>query len=169
MSYKITSALKGIEALCDTNYGVDYFNTLFKTTDCVVGEYTPPPPVDTLIDDLRAKIKVIRAASLEKFPRNSGVATVYELNFQAAVLGAGDSTTVLRNGKTPAQHLGDFGVHLGMTAGQFASYVLAENLSAGQKMSEVEAEYLRLYYDGPPTAQTVVDYQAYCDARTAGY
>lgn len=47
MSYKITSALKGIFALCDTNHGVDYFNTLFETTDCVVAEYTQPGPTES--------------------------------------------------------------------------------------------------------------------------
>jgi hypothetical protein len=83
------------------------------------------------------------------------------------MLGAADTTTVLRNGKTPAQHLGDFGVKIGMTAAQFETYVKNENLIAGQQMTEIEGEYLTAYYSPTITEQTVMDYKAYCDARTA--
>ena len=116
---------------------------------------------------LRAQIKSIREVSLEKFPKNSGVSNVYELNYQAAILGASDTTTILRNGKTPAQHLGDFGVCLGMTAAQFGFYIQGENLLAGQKMTEIEAAYLIAFYNPNITAQTVADFQSYCDARVS--
>jgi len=153
-----------------TEYGPDryaqYIIDTGRAEDVLAIQEPIPEPTQ---DELHTSIKNVRAAALEKFPRNSGVSTVYEQNFQAATLGAGDITTILRNGKTPAQHLTDFGVHLDMTADQFAVYVLAENLAAGQKMSEIEAQYLAVYYDGPLTEQSVRDYQAYCALRTAGY
>jgi hypothetical protein len=114
---------------------------------------------------LRGQVKAIRATALEWFNKNAGVSEVYNQNFQAATLGAADTTTGLRNGKTPAQHLSDFGTPLGMTAAQFGAYVLSENLLAGQKMTEIEAEYLRLYYGGPLAVLDVDNYKAYCDAR----
>jgi len=76
---------------------------------------------------LKAKVKNIRAAALEWFTKNSGIATVYDLNYGAALLGASDTTTILRNNKTPAQHLTDFGQYLGMTGEQFGAYVMNEN------------------------------------------
>lgn len=49
--FKITSATKGVEALCETNHGVAYFNTLLGTDDCVIEDYIPPapPPLEELI------------------------------------------------------------------------------------------------------------------------
>lgn len=114
---------------------------------------------------LKAKIKAIRETSLEKFPKNSGVDNVYNLNFQAATLGAGDITTVLRNGKSPFEHLGFFGAKIGKTAAQFAAYVIQENLLAGQKMTEIEGGYLDAYYAPNITEQMVTDYQQYCNLR----
>jgi hypothetical protein len=115
----------------------------------------------------KQRVKQIRASTLETFPKNSGIDNVYVLNYQAATLGAVDNTTILRNGKTPAVHLADFGTPLGMTAEQFATYVLAENLAAGAKMTEIESAYLAAYYASTTTAQMVVDYQAFCDARVS--
>jgi len=127
-----------------------------------------PTPADPYSDTvLRDKVKAIRAAALDRFPKNSGIATVYDQNFEAATRGASDITTILRNGKTPAQHLGDFGVRLGKTADQFGAYILSENLLAGQKMTEIEAAYLTSYYGATITEQIVTDYQTYCDARIA--
>jgi hypothetical protein len=157
-----------------TNYGISTAGNTITTN----GGEPDPIAFQAVIDvhvsnadtreqnKLKASIKHIREVSLEKFPKNSGVDNVYVLNYQAATLGSDDTTTILRNGKTPAAHLGDFGVHIGMTAAQFAAYVLSENLLAGQKMTEIEAEYLRLYYNGPMTDEDVAGYQSYCDART---
>lgn len=44
MPYKITSVLRGVKALCDTDHGVEYFNTIFGTTDCVVAWEEPLTP-----------------------------------------------------------------------------------------------------------------------------
>jgi hypothetical protein len=132
---------------------------------------TPDPADATPVMELKAKIKSIRAAALEWFTKNSGVATVYDLNYEASVLGAADTVTILRNNKTPAQHLTDFGQYLGMTGEQFGAYVLNENkgptgASAGVKMSEIEAEYLRVCYALPNLNEAdVIAYQAFCDAR----
>lgn len=134
--------------------------------------------IEEVLPGLKEKIKNIRAAALEKFTKNSGIATVYDLNYQAALLGDQDTTTTLRNSKTPHQHLTDFGQYVGMTGAQFAAYIIAENsgptgAAAGVKMSEIEQEYLRLYYTVAGTATVVAEldaavsaYQAYCDART---
>lgn len=134
--------------------------------------------VDAEIKDKhRQKIKEIRKSMLEKFTQNSGVLAVYDLNYEAATLGALDTVTVLRNGKTPAQHLGDYGSQIGMTASQFADYIIAENrgttpnAAAAVKMSEIEKEYLRLYYTYYQTAtteemeQAIADYQTFCNER----
>lgn len=44
MPYKITSVLKGVEALCDIDHGVEYYNSLFETNDCVVTWEDPLTP-----------------------------------------------------------------------------------------------------------------------------
>jgi hypothetical protein len=137
-------------------------------------EKFPTMPTAEEIDlALRKQIKGIRAVALEWFTKNSGIATVYDLNYEAAYFGATDTATILRNGKTPAQHLADFGQYLGMTGEQFGAYVLNENkgptgASAGVKMSEIEAEYLRVYYALPSLNEAdVAAYQAFCNSRTS--
>ena len=150
-----------------------YINTSGNMVEFVGDGFDPEAAILAHFDNgavreqakLRQQIKGIREAYLERFPKNSGVDNVYVLNYQAATLGVEDTTTILRNGKAPATHLGDFGVNIGMTAAQFAAYVLSENLLAGQRMTEIEAEYLRLYYDGPLAVLDVDNYKAYCDAR----
>lgn len=137
------------------------------------------PPIATP-DELCMRIKNIRAAAQERFTKNSGVTKVYDLNYEAAVLGAADTTTILRNKLTPFQHLHDLGQYAisaqypaGMTAEQFAAYVIAENrgpapYTAGAvKMTEIEVEYMRVLYAQPVTEQSVAEYQAFCDARQA--
>lgn len=146
----------------------------------LAGGNTPLPAEAPTGDELRVRIKEIRAAAQERFTKNSGVTTVYGLNYEAAVLGAGDTTTILRNDKTPFQHLHDLGQYAisaqyptGMTAEQFAAYIIAENrgptpyTAGGVKMTEIEVEYMRVLYAQPVTEQSVAEYQAFCDARQA--
>lgn len=64
--FKITSVLKGISALCETNHGVEYFNTLFETTDCVVDVYVQPQPS---VKD--AKIGAVEGIYKTKFYSNT--------------------------------------------------------------------------------------------------
>ena len=127
--------------------------------------------------EIKVQIKSIRENSLRKFTKNSGVSKVYDINYDAAVLGASDNTTILRNGKTPYQHLYDFGLEIGMTAEQFATYIIDENrvtTAVAVKMTEIEKEYLRLYYSVVDTAlqselpALVSGFQSYCDLRTSG-
>lgn len=47
MPYKITSLLKNIKAVSDTDMGVEYYNGLFDTTDCVVAWEEPLTPEAT--------------------------------------------------------------------------------------------------------------------------
>ena len=142
---------------------VDYFGE-GDASAIILAHFDSGPARETV--RLKAQIKGIRATALEWFTKNAGVSEVYAQNFQAATLGASDTTTVLRNGKTPAQHLGDFGARLGMTAAQFGAYILSENLLAGQKMTELEGAYLAAYYAPAITEESVVAFQAYCAART---
>lgn len=66
MPYKITSVLKGVEALCDTNHGAEYFNALFDTTDCVIANYTPPPP-----SNIAAKLSAVESLYNSKYYSNT--------------------------------------------------------------------------------------------------
>lgn len=124
---------------------------------------------------LRAKIltdiQEIRAQALEKATKNSGVAAIYEENYQAAVAvdaGAGDITE-MKDGKTATQYMSGFGARLGMTAAQFAAYIIAENKRVGPTLYLVENEYLRLAYSVIPAETSVAklltypdDYRRFC-------
>lgn len=125
-----------------------------------------------------AQIKSIRNIALAKFVANAGVGGVYDVNYEAAIAyDAGNTTLVLRNGKTSGTHCTEFGTLLGMTAAQFAAYIIAENRQTTPTkrcavlMHEIEGEYLRLYCSAI-AAMTDADaiaapaaYQAFCDSR----
>lgn len=156
-----------IEAPDDVCCGMTYDGVSFSN-----------PPLSYTTIEAKVKIKNIRAESLEKFTKNSGISKVYDLNYEAAMLGIGDTTTILRNGKTPYQHLTDFGLKMNKTGAEFAQYIIDENrtitsTAAAVKMTEIEEEYLRLFYvaiDITPVGDLptlVSDYQSYCDVRTA--
>lgn len=112
-----------------------------------------------------AEIQTIRAQALELSTHNSGVAAVYEENYQAAVaVDAGEGDRVeMKNGKTASQYLAGFGARLGMSAPQFAAYVIAENKRVGPTLYQVEDEYLRLAYGIIPAETSVARLLAYPD------
>lgn len=126
----------------------------------------------------KASIKAIRNAALAKFVANAGVGGVYDVNYEAAVAhDAGNTTLLLRNGKTSGEHCTELGTLLGMTAAQFATYIIAENRQVTPTkrcavlMHEIEVEYLRLYYSAV-AAMTDLNaiaapaaYQTFCDSR----
>lgn len=120
--------------------------------------------------ELRAKILAdiqdIRAKALEKATKNSGVAAIYDENYQAAVAvdAAEGDITIMRNGKTATAYLAGFGARLGMTAAQFAAYVLAENKRVGPPLYQIEDEYLRLDYGVIPMETSVSKLLAYPDS-----
>jgi hypothetical protein len=111
-----------------------------------------------LREDIIVQIKDIRAAALERAAKGAGVLAVYSENYSAAtamLAGAGDST-IMKDGQTAANYLAGFGARLGMTAAQFATYIIRENRRIGPEAYQVEDEYLRLAYGVIP-AETSVD------------
>lgn len=113
--------------------------------------------------DIIAEVQNIRATALEKATKNSGVYAVYDENYQASVAyveGKGDLTE-MRNGMTATQYLTGFGARLGMTAAQFAAYIIAENKRIGPTAYQVEDEYLRLAYGVIPNETSVAKLLAY--------
>lgn len=117
------------------------------------------------------QVKEIRAKALEKATKNSGVYAIYDENYQAAIAydaGEGD-VTVMRNNMTATDYLAGFGARLGMTAGQFAAYIISENHRVGPTNYQVEDEYLRLVYTVIPAEVSVerllaypADYRRFC-------
>jgi hypothetical protein len=132
-------------------------------------------------DQVVDKIKSIRSLALDGFVKGPGVSRVYDVNYEAALLGANDTTTILCTGKTPAQHLSTKGGLLrsdlspsGMSGGEFAEYIIKENrgpapyTAGAAKADEIEDEYLRLCGGSiVPTEPDAIAYQAFCDARTS--
>lgn len=113
-----------------------------------------------------ADIQDIRAQALEKSTKNSGVSAIYDENYQASVAftaGTG-STTLMRNGMTATAYLTGFGARLGMTAAQFAAYIIAENKRVGPTAYQVEDEYLRLAYGVIPVETSVTKLLGYAAA-----
>lgn len=123
----------------------------------------------TLKAKIVADIQDIRAQALEKSTKNSGVYAVYDENYQASVAfeaGQGDLTE-MRNGMTATQYLSGFGARLGMTAAQFAAYIVAENKRVGPTAYQVEDEYLRLAYGVIPNETSVTKLLGYAAAYRA--
>jgi len=112
-----------------------------------------------------ADIQDIRAIALEKATKNSGVAAVYEENYQAAIAidaGEGD-ITFMKDGKTATAYMTGFGQKLGMNAVQFAAYIISENHRVGPSLYQIEQEYLRLAYGAVPAETSVSRLLAYPD------
>lgn len=110
-----------------------------------------------------SQIKDIRATALEKATKNSGVYAVYDENYQAAIAyDAGDGDiTLMRGGQTATQYLAGFGARLGMTAAQFAAYIINENKKVGPTQYHIEDEYLRLTYGVIPAETSVARLLSY--------
>lgn len=128
------------------------------------------------IADLKAaalsQIKEIRRQTLDRFVRSAGVQAVYDQNLAAAkAFTASDIAFRTRDGRTAEDYLVTIGAATGMSAEQFADFVIAENTLAAQRCVEVESEYVRVGYDVIANAtfesiQTAVsDYQSFCAAR----
>ncbi len=114
----------------------------------------------TLRAQVSADVLAVRKLGLSKVTSdNAGVIAVYEQNYQAAqavLAGAGD-TTITKNGQTASAYLAGMGANLGMSAQQFATWLISENQRVGAAASRVENEYLRLTYAVIPTDTSVAD------------
>ena len=96
-----------------------------------------------------ADVHAIRQAGLDRAARSAGILTIYETNYSAAEnFLAGNPSAVLHSGMTAEAHLTGFGANLGMTALQFANYVIAENHRVAPAMYSIERRYLALTYTG---------------------
>ena len=103
---------------------------------------------------------------------NPGISEVYRENYTASaalVSGQGDAT-IMRNGMTATQYLTGLGSQIGMTALQFAQYIITENVNLAPAAYRVEQEYMRLTYNAVPNATTVLEllaipanYQIFCN------
>ncbi len=96
-----------------------------------------------------AEVKELRRLGLDKAALSAGILAIYDGNYLAAIeLLEHRETTVLKNGMTAIDYLAGFGAKLGMSASQFASYVVSENRRVGPTAYEVEKMYLALTYAG---------------------
>lgn len=96
-----------------------------------------------------AQILVIRQNGLNLAAQCAGVLAIYQANYNAAVsFLAGDTTEVTPNGMNVTDYLAGFGARLGMTATQFANYIISSNQTVGQTAYNVESRYLALTYGG---------------------
>jgi hypothetical protein len=170
MSWKFTDKLQNVISIVNQDGSIDSMS--INSTEAIklmVSGVLIEPYTQTQ-DEMKRQIKYIRSSSLEKFTKNSGVSAVYSVNYEAAIKGAGDNTYILPSGETPNQRLTTLGQYVGMTAAQFAAYIIAENRgdypssAAGKKMANIEQEYMRIYYSLPLITDVIVDtFKAFCD------
>lgn len=139
-------------------------------------------PEELTLDQAKQKaladVKRSRQSGLNRCTYSAGVLAVYNENYNAAlnhVAGNGSITT--KNGMTSTDYCAGFGAHLGMTADQFANYIISENRRVGPTAYQIEQRYLALTYAGDPhinllpinamtdvdaIKQTAVDYRKFC-------
>lgn len=122
------------------------------------------------------QVKELRKTTLDSLVKYSpGVSRIYSENYFASVeFQAGRTGTLMADGSTASAYLGLLGSRVGMTATQFAAYIIGENsgtVGMAIKGREIEDEYMRLVYTAMPAmtaaqaVQAVVDYTAFCNAR----
>ena len=166
---------------------VPNFKGVVRDDDSPVEWHSPASPavsdaqIETRLAQLIAghsieQVKEIRRRSLDKFVKNSpGISRIYSENYFAAMeLQAARPSTLMVCGVTVEAYLTALGLSLGMTAAQFAAYIINENrgtVGLAIKGNEIEKEYVRLVYLAMPAmttaqaAQAVTDYEAFCAAR----
>jgi len=110
------------------------------------GDMSRPIDLATLKASALERIKTTRQNTLDQFTKSAGVAAVYDENLLAAQRFTATDVTPMRGGQTPEQYLLAMGSKLGMTAPQFAAYVITENSLAARKAAAVEAVYLAFAY-----------------------
>lgn len=104
------------------------------------------------------QVKQIRAQALDKIAKCAGVLALYDENYKAAcAFDEGFSGEIMKDGKTAVEYLTGLGSRLGMTAQQFAAYIISENRRVNPTAYAVEQEYLRLAYAVIPALTKVAD------------
>jgi len=150
----------------------EYLPPVYDASRQVLGDYVQEGeawtrivldrPLAEMKADAINTIKDIRAAALERLTKNSGVLAVYDENYRAAVEYVNGRTAAeMKGGQTAEAYLTGLGARLGMTAAQFAAYIISENKLVGPTAYQVEEEYLRLAYGAVPsmTDNTVISQQ----------
>ena len=103
-----------------------------------------------------AQVQAIRQTALNAAAKSVGVLAVYDENYAAATAYlAGNTTAITKSGLTVSDYLQGFGERLGMTAQQFAQYIVSQNRQVGPAAYDIEAEYLRLTYTVIPSATDI--------------
>lgn len=131
-----------------------------------------------MIVSMRFYIKYIRESALAVIPKNAGVLAVYDENYKAAVaVIEGRGAEVMKDGSSALAFLSRFGEKFGMTAEQFAGYIIGENRRVNPTTVAIEERYLALCYGGDPAngivpiaslptitamRQAVIDYADFC-------
>jgi len=137
------------------------------------GDENTPKDIDGLRKTALEQIKLQRQVALDSFSKSAGISAAYDENIKAAhatKAGAG-GTTIMRDNSTAEAYLAKMASGMGITADQFADYVIAENAASAAKASEIEVEYVRLAYSFIPQCtfeevKTVnSEYVAFCVAR----
>jgi hypothetical protein len=131
-----------------------------------------------MVDNMCSYIKGIRVSALGTVPKNAGVLAVYDENYKAAVaIIEGRGSDVMKDGSTALDFMARFGSKFGMSAEQFAAYIIGENRRVNPTAVAIEERYLALCYGGDaatgllpisalPTItamrQAVIDYADFC-------
>lgn len=96
-----------------------------------------------------ATVKLIRQKGLDAIALSAGILAVYNTNYDASVdFLNGEPNAEIKIGVSCEEYLAEFGARLGMTAAQFANYIIAENIRMGPTLFQVESRYLALTYGG---------------------
>lgn len=112
-----------------------------------------------------AQIVDLRKSALDRIALSPGVSAIYDENYQASVyFQEGQPNIVMKNGMTAQDYLAGFGAKLGMTAAQFAAYIVTENVRVGPTAYQIEQEYLRLCYGVIPRETSVANLLGYPDS-----
>jgi hypothetical protein len=132
--------------------GLDWFNE---------ATFGPAPSFETLevqwlsiVKTLAIRdIKELRRQGLDLSAVSSGILAIYMANYEASVnLLEGNGSYTIKNGMTSEVYLTGFGANLGMSAIQFANYIVSENHRVGPSAYAIEKRYLALCYAGEAAA-----------------
>ena len=137
--------------LCDNGSGVVYFDYWNETKlgSCPTIETVESKVLAVFKKKALDTVKLIRQKGLDAVALSAGILAVYETNYDASYdYLNGEPNAEIKIGVSCEAYLAEFGARLGMTATQFAQYIISENIRMGPTMRQVESRYLALTYGG---------------------
>lgn len=137
--------------LCDNGSGVVYFTYWNETKlgSCPTIETIEAKALAVFKSKALATVKLIRQKGLDAVALSAGILAVYQTNYDASIdYLNGEPNAEIKIGVSCEEYLSEFGARLGMTATQFANYIVSENIRMGPNMRQVESRYLALTYGG---------------------